>query len=93
MMKRFIGSILCLGLLFGVGCASKTVLGVGKVQFGARAAAHAWQGPSATHDAATGESRVTLGFVDLGVIGRVVDQTQAVTLQSATGDTATVDGQ
>lgn len=93
-MNRFIGSILCLGLLFGTGCASKTVVGLGKVQFGARTAAHAWQGPSASHDAATGESRVTLGFVDLGIIGRVNETcTEAVTLQSSTGDTATVDGQ
>jgi hypothetical protein len=93
-MNRFFGSILCLCLLFSIGCASKTVVCFGKVQFGARTAAHAWQGPSATHDAATGESRVTLGFVDLGVIGRVNETcTQAVTLQSATGDTSTVDGQ
>lgn len=92
-MKRFIGSLLCLGLLFGTGCASKTVLGVDKYQVGGRTAAHAWQGPSATHNATTGESRVTLGFVDLGVIGRTVEPVQAVTLQSATGAESTVDGQ
>lgn len=91
-MKKFFGCILCLGLLFGTGCASKTVVGLGKVQFGARTAAHAWQGPSLTHDSTTGESRATLGFVSVGVIGRVVDPVQAVTLQSETGDTATVDG-
>lgn len=92
-MKRFIGSILCVGLLFTVGCASKTVLGVGKVQIGVRTSAHAWQTPSATHNETTGESRVNLGLVDLGVIGQVVDPVQAVTFTSQTGDTATVDGQ
>lgn len=92
-MKRFIGSMLCLGLLFSVGCASKTVVGFGKVQLGVRTAAHAWQGPSATHNETTGESRVTLGFVDLGVIGQVVDPVQAVTFTSQTGATDTVDGQ
>ena len=92
-MNRFIGSILCLGLLFTVGCASKTVLGVGPCRIGARTAAHEWQGISATHNATTGESRVTVGFVDLGVIGQVVDPVQAVTFTSQTGDTATVDGQ
>ena len=91
-MKKIFGYVLCLGLLFSVGCASKTVVGFGKVQLGVRTAAHAWQGPSATHNDTTGESRVTLGFVDLGVIGQVVDPVQAVTFTSQTGDTATVDG-
>jgi len=91
-MNRFIGSILCLGLLFGVGCASKTVLEVGKYQVGGRTAAHAWQGPSATQNPATGETRFTLGFVSVGFIGRVGDQcTEVVTLQSSTGDVAVVD--
>lgn len=92
-MKKFFGCILCLGLLFGTGCASKTVVGLGKVQFGARTSAHTWAGPSATHDAVTGESRVTLGFISVGVIGRTVEPVQAVTLQSATGAESTVDGQ
>lgn len=91
-MKKIFGYVLCLGLLFGTGCASKTVVGFDKVQLGVRTAAHAWQNPSATHDAATGESRVNLGLVDLGVIGQVVDPVQAVTFTSQTGDTATVDG-
>lgn len=92
-MKRFIGSLICLTLLFGTGCASKTVVGLGKIQFGARTALHSWAGPSLTHDSTTGESRATLGLVSVGVIGRVVDPVQAITLTSQTGDTATVDGQ
>jgi len=91
-MKRFMGCLLCLGLLLSTGCASKTVLGVGKCQIGVRTAAHTWQGPSATHDEATGESRATFGFVSVGVIGKVVETVEAVTFQSQTGETATVDG-
>lgn len=92
-MKRFMGCILGLALLVSTGCASKTVLGVGKCQIGVRTAAHAWQGPSAGHNEATGESRATLGFVSVGVIGKVVENVEAVTFQSVTGETSVVDGE
>lgn len=92
-MGRLIGCFLCLSLLLGTGCASRTVFTCNKVQLGLRSEAHEFKAPALTRDVTTGETRFTLGFVSFGFIGRALETAvQAIQLESTTGVTATVDG-
>lgn len=90
-MRKFIGCLVGLGLFCSVGCASKTVVKFGPVDLGARTEVHEFRTPSVTRTP-DGESRLTVGNISVGVIGRkAANNPKLVSVNSATGNTADVD--